>query len=42
MTSILKLWVALFVSTLALAATAQDRLAGSAASPAPSTTMAHD
>ncbi len=42
MTSILKLCVALFVSTLALAATAQDRPADSAASPAPSTRMAND
>ncbi len=42
MTNIRKLCVALFVSTLALTAAAQDRAAGSAASPAPSTTLAHD
>ena len=42
MTSIRKLSVALFVSTLALTATAQDRPAGSAASPTPSTTTAQD
>jgi hypothetical protein len=42
MTQTRKLCIALFLSTLALTATAQDRPAASPASPTPSTTLAHD
>ncbi|MEQ1803784.1 MAG: hypothetical protein ABL900_00250 [Burkholderiaceae bacterium] len=42
MTHVLKLCVALFVSTLAFSSTAQDRAAGSPATPMADASMPHD